>query len=443
MCQHLERWAATPGARLIVSLPPRHGKSELVSRRLPAWLLGQQPDDNVLICSYGASLANEMNADVQRIMDREAYARTFPATRLSRRGGKDGVRRADTAAVVGRRGVLRSAGAGGPIVGKGYTFGIIDDPVKNRAEAESPTIRERLKRWYAADFSTRCEPDARILITMTRYHEDDLVGHVLAQAEGVEGAEQWQTLVLPALAGPDGKRHPDDPRREGDVLWPGRYPLARLKAIRARSEYDWWSLYQQDPRQGAANEWPAAHFGEHLWFSDWPPHMQLKAVSVDASKGIGENGDYTAIIAAGFDHGHIWAEAWLERLPPEGVVERTLDVVEAFGPDVVAVESNLFEELFLVMMHRRAGERNIHFPGLPMLNNVNKEVRIRRLGPDLGNHKLHIRATPGGRLLVDQMRQFPLASHDDGPDALEMAKRALVEMWNGRNGKKGPSRVRT
>jgi len=436
LCSKLEHWAATPGARLIVSMPPRHGKSELVSRRLPAWLLGHHPDDNVLICSYGSNLANEMNADVQRIMDTSAYARTFPGSRLSRRGGKDGVRRADTAAVVGRRGVLRSAGAGGPIVGKGYTFGIIDDPLKNRAEAESPTIRERLKRWFSADFSSRCEPGARILITMTRYHEDDLVGHVLTQAREVDGAEQWDSLVLPALAmGEDGK-HPSDPRREGEALWPDRYPTDKLRAIRARSEYDWWSLHQQDPRQGAASEWPATHFGEHLWFSDWPGGLQLKAVSVDASKGVGEQGDYTAIVAVGYTQGDIYAEAWLERLPPEGVVERTLDVCASFLPDVCAVEANLFEELFLTMMHKRAKERGIPFPGMPVVNSVAKEIRIRRLGPDLANRKLHIRATPGGRLLVDQLRQFPLGSHDDGPDALEMGKRALVDLWNGRQGKK-------
>lgn len=435
-------------------MPPRHGKSELVSRRLPAWLLGHHPDENVLICSYGASLANEMNADVQRVMDSSAYARTFPGVRLSRRGGAEAARRADLAAVVGRRGVLRSAGAGGPIVGKGFSYGIIDDPIKNRAEAESPTIRDRLKRWYSADFASRCEPDARILITMTRYHEDDLVGEVLRQAIETEGAEQWDTLVLPAVAtpsrriedvfSPDSQRiqsktcdggHLDDPRAPGEALWPARYSLSRLAAIRARSEYDWYSLYQQDPRQGAASEWPASHFEKHIWFSDWPP-LQLRVVAVDASKGVGENGDYTAIVAAGLDHGHVWAEAWLERLPPEGVVERTLDVCAAFGPDVCAVEANLFEELFLAMMHKRASERGMSFPGLPVINSVNKEVRIRRLGADLANKKIHIRATPGGRLLVDQLRQFPLATHDDGPDALEMAKRALVDLWNGKQKRK-------
>ena len=433
LCDHLQQWAANPGSRLVVSMPPRHGKSQLVSRHLPAWLLGKCPDENVLICSYGASLANELNQDVQRIMETTEYTRAFQGVRLSRRGDQRGTRRADQASVVGRRGVLRSAGAGGPIVGKGFTFGIIDDPIKNRAEAESPTIRERLKRWYSSDFATRCEPDARILITMTRYHEDDLVGHVLEQ-QTVEGADQWQVLTLPAIA--TEVRHPSDPRQPGEALWPARYPLSKLQAIRARSEYDWFSLYQQDPRRGSISEWPESHFGEWLWFSDWPRGIQLRCVSVDASKGTGEHGDYTAIVALGYDSGHLWAEAWLERLPPEGVVERTLDVCASFNPDVVAVESNLFEELFLVMMVRRAQERGIPFPGVPVINSVNKEVRIRRLGPDLANRKLHVRATPGGRLLVDQLRQFPLAAHDDGPDALEQGKRALVDLWNGRQRKR-------
>lgn len=442
LCGELQWWADTPDARLIVSMPPRHGKSQVVSRAMPAWLLGRDPDAELILTSYGASLAKDMCQDVQRIMEGRPYARTFPGTRLSRKGAGEAVRRSDAFGVVGRRGVLRAAGAGGPITGKGGRYIVVDDPHKNRAEAESPVIRGRVAKWYSSDLATRCEPGGRILICQTRWHEEDLVGTVLALQDADPNADRWRVLHLAAVAGEDGK-HPADPRRPGDPLWPSRYPLSRLEAIRARSEYDWWSLYQGDPRRGASSEWPASHFDERIYFSDWPP-LAIKAVAVDASKGQADgHGDFTAIVAGGRCHqGHLWAEAWLERLPPEGVAKRTIDVCEAFGPDVCAVEANLFQELFLVMMSQEAEARGVPFPGVPVVNMVDKNVRIRRLGGDFASRRVHVRATPGGRLLVNQLRQFPLASHDDGPDALEMLKRALVDLWNGRHGRKGPKRGR-
>lgn len=432
LAHRLEQWQATPDARLIVMLPPRHGKSELVSRRLPAWLLGSNPDCAVMVSAYAAALANRLNRDVQRVIEHPTYGGIFPATHLAHKGRADAVRTTDLFEVVGRRGSLRSAGVGGSITGMGFDYGIIDDPCKDREQAESPTMRDKVWEWYTSTFYTRRAPGARILLTLTRWHEDDLAGRLLEQAARNPKADQWEVLRLPAVA--EGVLDPFDPRADGEALWPERYPLEDLARVRAQSEYDWWSLYQQDPRQAAGAEWPVSHFGEHIWFSDWPQHLFLRAVSVDASKGAADNhGDYCAITALGYDGSHVWAEAWLERLASEQVVERTLDVCATFNPDVVAVEANLFQSLYLVLMEQRARERMIAFPGLAVENMVPKPVRIRRLGPRLANRTLHVRATPGGRLLVDQLRQFPLAAHDDGPDSLEMGVRAMVELWNGKH----------
>jgi predicted phage terminase large subunit-like protein len=251
LCEVLDRFVAGDITRLMVSMPPRHGKSELVSRRLPAYLLGRDPDANVIACSYSADLASSMNRDVQRIIDSPAYHRLFPSTTLygsNIRTTAQGayLRNSDIFEVVGHTGVYRSAGVGGGITGMGADFGIIDDPVKNQEEAASPTYRSKVWEWYTTTLYTRLEEaDSRILLTMTRWHEDDLAGRLIKAAEKEDG-EKWEIICLPALA--EGPRDPRDPRREGEPLWPEKFPASRLAAMKITlGTYPWSALYQQAP----------------------------------------------------------------------------------------------------------------------------------------------------------------------------------------------------
>lgn len=432
LCQKIQEWADTPGARLIVSMPPQHGKSEIISRHLPAWLLGCDPDAGVMLCSYGARLANGFNRKVQRLVKSEAYQQLFPGTRLPRPGKNEGSRTADLFEVAGRSGSLRTAGVGGSITGMGYKYGLIDDPTKGRREAESPTKRENSWQWYTGDFYTRRSPDARILIVATRWHEEDLPGRLLRLSEDDPQADRFEEVRLAAVAGQ--QRPEGDNRKPGEALWPERYPLLNLAKARANSEYDWFALYQQDPRQGAHSEWPPTHFGEHLWFSDWPEHLPLKGLAIDPSKGSeAKPGDFCGLILGGYDgQGGLWVEAFLERLPAEQIPERTVELCRGWRPDVVAVETNMFQQLLCAPMIAAARKAGIMLPVAPYENYVPKHVRIRRLGPHLAAKNIHVRATPGGRLLVAQLRQFPLGAHDDGPDALELLQRALINLWNGK-----------
>jgi predicted phage terminase large subunit-like protein len=249
LADRLERIASGEIERLIIAMPPRHGKSELASRRFPAWLLGRNPHEQLIVCSYSASLASSLNRDVQKIMSESVYHDTFPATRLSRsnvvtRADLPALRNSTIFEVVGARGYFLSAGVGGPITGRGMTLGIIDDPIKNREEANSPTIREKIWNWYTSTFLTREEARARIVIIMTRWHEDDLVGRVLRQAK--ETGEHWHVLSLPAVL--DCPPCEGDTRKLGDPLWPKKYDAVKLDRRRkAIGEFEWLSLYQQRP----------------------------------------------------------------------------------------------------------------------------------------------------------------------------------------------------
>ena len=238
--------------RLIICLPPRCTKSEFVSRRLPAFLLGLYPDDKVLTSSYSAELASAMNRDVQRIIDSPQYEKIFPDSRIPKAGMKvegSWARNSKHFEIIGRRGGYRCAGVGGPLTGYGTNWAICDDPFKNQEEADSIVFRDRIWNWWRSTFYTRFEKNANALVTMTRWHEDDLVGRLLNLAKSDPTADQWEVVSFPAIAeGAGSVGSVKDPREIGEPLWPNKFSVERLAALRSSVGSRVFSaLYQQRP----------------------------------------------------------------------------------------------------------------------------------------------------------------------------------------------------
>jgi predicted phage terminase large subunit-like protein len=280
----LDDFATKRDQRLMVFSFPRSGKSELVSRRLPAYLLGREPDATIIATSYSASLASAMNRDVQRIIDSDEYRRLFPATRLwgkNVRSDAQGswLRNSDLFEIVGHRGYYLSTGVGGGITGRGGKYLLIDDPVKNRKEANSPTYRNAVWEWYTSTLYTRLAPNGNILLIVTRWHEDDLAGRLLAVAKADPQADQWTVITLPAVAEEPVAAY--DPRKPGDVLWPVRWDAGEMQRKRAVvGERDWASLYQQRP---APDE--GEIFKRHHWRYWQPRGANLPPVTVNMADG--------------------------------------------------------------------------------------------------------------------------------------------------------------
>lgn len=419
---------------------PTHN-SELVSRRLPAYLLGRNPDARIIACSYSADLASRMNRDVQRIIDSESFPSLFPETQLygrNNRSNADGayLRNSDLFEIVGYRGSYRSAGIGGGITGMGMDYGVIDDPLKNREEADSPTVREAIWEWYTSTFYSRRSRDCGILITMTRWNEDDLAGRLLALARDNPQADQWTVLRLPAVC--EEPKHEEDPREYGEALWPERYPLAELEKTKANSIYEWQALYQQNPRPEGGTEWPRSYLeGDDLWFDEWPDDLTIRVMSLDPSKGReAKFGDFSAWVMLGRDReGILYVEADLARRPTTQIVKDGLELAHRFSPQGVAIETNAFQELLAVEFARQSQAQGIRLPIFGVVNMTNKLVRIRRLGPYLAARNIRFRAgSPGTKLLVQQLRDFPIADHDDAPDSLEQGLRLAIYLHNGRRG---------
>lgn len=420
----LDRFACGEIQRLIIQMPPRHGKSELVSRRLPAYLFGRNPDTQIISASYGADLAQRMNRDVQRIMDNPGYLRIFPGTRLSgenvRTVAGGALRNSDIFEIVGARGVYRSAGVGGAITGMGCNVAIIDDPIKNQEEADSLVYREKVWEWYTSTLYTRLENPGQVLLTMTRWHEDDLAGRLLAQAKADPEADQWEVLSLPAIRDTDD--NPLDPREMGEALWPTKYPLPRLNKLRAQGSRVWNALYQQRPSAAAGN---IIKRGDIRYY-DKLPDLQEVMISVDATFTAKAKSDFVAMQVWGRDRANKYLMDQVYR--QMGITDTikallglaakypraTLKLIEnkANGP---AIEDLLKGEVSGLVLWEPRGD---------------KVSRMNAVAPqfEAGNVLLpNPSLNPWVAELVEEVVSFPNAAHDDRSDAMSMALLRLEE----------------
>jgi len=249
--------------RVMIFAPPQHGKSELASIRLPAFFLGRRKHEPIIITSYGASLAQHKSRFARDVVESAEYAELFPAIKV-----RQDVRARTHWEIVGGTQVI-AAGAGGALTGHGAKLGIVDDPFENWEQAQSEVIRNRVWDWWRGTFRTRIWENGAIVLIMTRWHQDDLAGRLLAQQ-----ADRWKVLRLPAMAETQEERDYHnarmnllagqvDPlgRNPGEPLCPIRFSLESLKAIRRDvGSLVWNAEYQGAPTLAEGNRFKRAWF---------------------------------------------------------------------------------------------------------------------------------------------------------------------------------------
>ncbi len=219
---------------LLLAAPPQHGKSELVSRRFPAYIFGKLPDTRLAACSYAADLAQDMNRDVQRIMMDDLYGDLFPEIRLNPKRvvtvESQARRNSERFDISGHRGYYVCAGVRGPLTGKSMDIGIIDDPIKSEEEARSPAVKKTIMAWYRTVFLTRMSKNSGHIIMATRWAMDDLTGVV------AKNNPRARVLAFPAI------------NEAGEALVPELHPLEKLLETKASlTPTQWSALYQQRP----------------------------------------------------------------------------------------------------------------------------------------------------------------------------------------------------
>lgn len=252
----LEAFAAGRIKRLIVSVPPQHGKSVGATTLLPAYMLGLDPDMRIAIASYSGTLASKFNRRVQRIIESKEYASIFPETTIKRGTKPSGyIRTSDEVEIIGHKGELISVGREGSLTGNRVDCFILDDLYKDAMEAQSPVIRENCWEWYTSVVRTRMHNASRELIVFTRWHEEDLIG-VLGRTESFRELRSWRDidelrdsewLVLNFEALKASPATEIDPRGEGEALWPEQQSRELLLSKRRLDPVRFEAMYQGHP----------------------------------------------------------------------------------------------------------------------------------------------------------------------------------------------------
>lgn len=290
LAEYLQAFAEGRIKKLMIFMPPQHGKSQLVSRHLPAFLLGINPKLKIVGCSYASSLASAFNRDVQRIIDSEEYRDLFPNTTLNSKNVAidtkgSWLRNSEIFEVIGYGGFYKSVGVGGGLTGTPADIGIIDDPIKDAVEADSITTRGRVWDWYENVFSSRLHNNSQVLLTMTRWHVDDLAGRILQSKD----AANWVVLKLPAIK-TSATHHPKDQRQIGEALWQNRHSAEKIKMS---SERVFEALYQQNPMPTKGG----LVFPNVVIVDSMPENLKRQGVGID----FGYSDDPTAAVHCGLD----------------------------------------------------------------------------------------------------------------------------------------------
>jgi len=445
------------GCKISVTAPRGNAKSTWLSLTYPlrAALEGWEP--YIIIISDTGDQANlQLDAIKDELEGNARIEKAYPHVY-----GKGPIWRSGVIEL--RNGVrIEALGTGKKIRGRRSgvtrpTCIVLDDP-QNDENILSPSQRDKDWDWLQRAVLKAGSKRTNYLMAGTALHRDCMVLRT-------RGAPGWQSRIYKSIV--EWPKHmelwaewenlycaPDVSDREAQalefyrshkeamdegaqVLWPAEEDLYTLMQLRAEGHAAFEAEKQGNPINPENCEWPASHFDDHIWFEEWPHSHNGKTFSVrtlacDPSKGKDAKfGDYCAFVYLARDKdGVLWVEAWIERLTTDLIVAKGIELGGLLNPDVLGVEANAFQELLCNDLAEESKRQGIMLPVSPIVNTTKKEIRIRRLGPYLARKNIRFRRTPGTMMLVHQLMDFPNADHDDGPDALEMALRMAISLFN-------------
>lgn len=432
----LDHVTAGETKRLMVFMPPRHSKSETVTVRYAAWRMIGAPKMNVILGSYNQRLANRFSRKIRRLVGDEVA--------LSNE------RKAADEWETAQGGSLCAVGVGAGVTGFGADLIVIDDPVKNRSEAESKAYRENTWDWFNDDIYTRLEPRAAIILIQTRWHEDDLAGRLLNDMKN--GGEQWVVVTLPAIAGGDpsigapaaasasGVRADSesvsrvsavgDPlgRAPGEALCPARYDVDALRRIETKlGSYSFAALYQQNPVPLDGGIF------KRSWFTrvaEIAPDGLKWFRGYDLAVSTNTTADYTASVRCAVDNrGNIYiADAFRSRIEfPEQrryVIER---MTEEKGT-THGIESALHGQALVqdILRETKLLRRVLR----PIRTDKDKVTRALVWAAKAEAGKVVLLRGPWVEDFLEEVCTFPNGRHDDQVDAMSLAFRMMTERRN-------------
>lgn len=377
--------------RLMIFMPPRHGKTESVTVRFPAWVIEKDQWFRFILAAYNFSLASKFSRKVQRVVKSRGIA-------LEREAVEDWETKEE--------GGVRAVGVGSGVTGHGANGILIDDPVKSREEAYSATYREKVWDWYRDDLYTRLEPNGFIILIMTRWHHDDLAGRILAN----DKKKEWTVLKLAALA------EENDPlgRNIGEALCPDRFTADELLSIKSVMNSDFESLYQQNPTAAAGEI-----FKREWWkyYKQAPQFIRVIQAWDTGFKDKQEN-DPSCCLTWGETHnGFYLLDRWNERVTFPELKKAAIQLFDKHHPEVVVVEDKASGQSLIQEL-----KTNTKIPVLPVKADKDKIARANAITPLVESGRVYLpEDVPWVIDYVDQMSIFPAGAHDEDPDVTSHA----------------------
>ncbi len=402
--------------RLMIFMPPRHGKSDMATQKFPSWVLGKQPDWPIMVASYSDELATDFGQLTRDIMQSSAYQVMFP-TRL----------RADAKAkgrwLSKEGGSYTAMGVGGSATGRGFKIGIVDDPFKNREEADSAVIRDSRHKWYQSTFSTREEGCSMIIFILTRWHEDDLAGRVLknaaeAKAKG-EPYTDWEIIQYKAIATED-----EPQRKEGEALWPDKFNLEKLmNKKQEHGSYEFSSLYQQTPVDEENRKFKQDWF-KYREYDEVRSKQTLNIMTIDprGKKDIQQGKDYVGYTINFIDTDNKWnLISSREKLSATALIDMMFTNWTRYNLHKIGIEDNQFTQGLMVSIEEEMRIRGMYIQ-IELLKHggTQKELRIEALVPRYergGIYHIKRYGVNECEILEEELKLFPKAANDDASDS--------------------------
>jgi len=385
--------------RLMIFMPPRHGKSELASIRFPTWFLGRNPTKRIISASYSRELSMNFGRQARNTINDPNFGSVFPSCKLA----------ADSFAV--QRWSLAAGGGyvgtsvGGTVTGLGADVFILDDPIKNQQDADSAHYRDYLWEWYQSTAYTRLEKGGAVILIMTRWHDDDIAGRLLQKTAG----DDWKLIDFPAIALED-----EEHRGEGDPLWPDKYTVEELERIKVNvGSRVWGALYQQRPILEESAIFKRSWF--RFYDMDKLPHVFRYIWSWDTATKTGNRNDWSVgTYWAETENGYYLLFTWRGKLPFSGLKSKIIELYNTRKSDYVLIEdassgSSIIQDL----------QETTAIPLLPIKVDRDKIARANSIQPLFEAGKVFFpRNEAFVNELIGEMVMFPVAKHDDQVDSL-------------------------
>ena len=385
--------------RLMVFMPPRHGKSEIASVRFPAWYLGNFPQNQFIACSYSEELATTFSDSIRSVIQSERYKRIW-----DRKLVKDTSRKWQFSDKENNRSNYIATGVRGGITGEGAEIILIDDPIKNMEEANSRKIRDKTWEWYRTTLYTRLHPGGAIILIMTRWHHDDLAGRLLKEMEINPRADKWEVIHLKAI-------------EDGKALWPEQFPLELLESIKENiGSRSFSAQYQGMPSTQEGNiinrEWwkwaPKDNLPEGITIQTW-----------DTAYKTGEENDFTAgfMITKTKTGFYVHPERFYGRWEYPEMRKLAESFYEQFKPSIVLIEDKASGQSVIQDLKKNTG-----MPIKAVKVDKDKKTRVESIAPLIEGGRVFLPTeTPWTMDLIEEFAAFPTGEHDDQVDAITQA----------------------